>query len=46
LTQNWKKSLELDPTDEKLKQFVDKMEKEKTAAPIEGLDFLNTIEKE
>jgi len=43
---NWKKSLELDPTDEKLKQFVDKMEKEKTTAPIEGLDFLNTIEKE
>jgi len=41
---NWKKSLELDPTDEKLKQFVSKIEMEKSAEPIEGIDFLERIE--
>ena len=43
---NWKKSLELDPTDDKLKQFVNKIEMEKSAVPTEGIDFLESIEKE
>ncbi|MBA3065668.1 PorV/PorQ family protein [bacterium] len=42
---NWKKSIELDPTDEKLRQFVSKTEKEATeAAPTEGLDFLDNMQ--
>jgi len=42
---NWKKSIELDPTDDKLRQFVAKIEREAAeTAPTEGLDFLDSME--
>jgi len=41
---NWKKSLEIDPTDENLRQFVNKIEAEKKGEPIEGIDFLKSVE--
>jgi len=42
---NWRKSIELDPTDEKLRQFVSKIERDAAeSAPTEGLDFLDNME--
>ena len=42
---NWRKSIELDPTDEKLRQFVSKIERDAAeSAPTEGLDFLDSME--
>jgi len=42
---NWKKSIELDPTDDKLRQFMSKIEREAAeTAPTEGLDFLDSME--
>ena len=44
---NWKKSIELDPTDEKLRQFVGKIEMENIkTGPTEGIDFLDQLEQQ
>ncbi|MCD6412897.1 MAG: PorV/PorQ family protein [Elusimicrobia bacterium] len=41
---NWRKSVELDPTDEKLRQFIDKIEAERSAEPTQGIDFLKSMQ--
>ncbi len=42
---NWRKSVELDPTDEKLKEFIDKIESERSSEkPSQGIDFLKSVQ--
>jgi len=41
--QNWKKSLELDPSDENLRSFISKLEAEEKPGGVEGLDFLKEL---
>src|SRR3989339_467404 len=41
--QNWKKSLELDPSDEQLRSFIDNIAREKNKGAEEGLEFLKEL---
>ncbi|RLE71916.1 MAG: hypothetical protein DRJ37_03980, partial [Thermoprotei archaeon] len=43
--QYWKKSLELDPTDENLRSFIQKVEAEEKPTGVEGLEFLKGLEE-